>query len=377
MDLTAEMIHAAMHAYHQREVDCERWHPPFRTRWAKLPGRRARAVGRNVDRLYNRMVRYPAQLRHGVRSRPAQVYHLVDHSYAHLLHAIPPGRGIVTCHDLDTFRSVLDPVSEPRPRWFRLMTQRILDGLTRAAYIACVSQATHDQIAQLSLVPPNRVVTIPNGIAPEFSAQADPDADRAIEARLGPPSGPELLHVGSTIPRKRIDLLLRIVAALAERWPDVRLVKVGTDFTSAQSDLATELGLAGRIVRLANLSRAELAATYRRSALVLQTSEAEGFGLPVAEAQACGAVVLASDLPVLREVGGNAALYAPVGDISAWVDLAAQALADRAESTPTWTARREAGRAQAARFSWKRHSDELLVLYRAIASATGEPITLR
>jgi glycosyltransferase involved in cell wall biosynthesis len=52
---------------------------------------------------------------------------------------------------------------------------------------------------------------------------------------------------------------------------------------------------------------------YRRAALVLQPSSAEGFGLPVAEALACGAVVLASDLEVLREVAGEAAAYAPDG----------------------------------------------------------------
>ena len=68
-----------------------------------------------------------------------------------------------------------------------------------------------------------------------------------------------------------------------------------------------------------------LAAVYRRAALVLQPSEAEGFGLPVAEALACGTPVLASDLAVLREVGGEAAVYRAVGDVPAWSDGRARA----------------------------------------------------
>ena len=55
---------------------------------------------------------------------------------------------------------------------------------------------------------------------------------------------------------------------------------------------------------------------------MLVTSDSEGFGFPVIEAMACGAIVLASDLPVLKEVGEDAALYAPVGDVPAWTAMA-------------------------------------------------------
>ena len=65
------------------------------------------------------------------------------------------------------------------------------------------------------------------------------------------------------------------------------------------------------------VDRRVLAAVYRRVALLLQTSDREGFGLPVAEAMTCGTPVVASDLPALREVGGPAATYCPVGDVDA------------------------------------------------------------
>ena len=75
---------------------------------------------------------------------------------------------------------------------------------------------------------------------------------------------------------------------------------------------ARSLGLADAILTLpyfdprSHRDRATLAAIYRRASLVLVPSEAEGFGLPVAEALACGVPLLASDIPVLREVGGDA-----------------------------------------------------------------------
>ena len=107
---------------------------------------------------------------------------------------------------------------------------------------------------------------------------------------------PDLLHVGSTIPRKRIDVLLEVVAAVRRAEPGARLLKAGGSLTAEQERLARSLGLADAVVTLPFLTRRTLAALYRRAAVVLQPSEAEGFGLPVAEALACGVPIVASDL---------------------------------------------------------------------------------
>jgi glycosyltransferase involved in cell wall biosynthesis len=98
-------------------------------------------------------------------------------------------------------------------------------------------------------------------------------------------------------------------------------------------------------------------------------SEAEGFGLPVAEALACGAPVLASDLPVLREVGGEAAEYRAVGAVEAWSE-AAVALAGRSRED---AARGQARRARAARFTWDAHARDLVETYEGVlAGRPGE-----
>ena len=100
---------------------------------------------------------------------------------------------------------------------------------------------------------------------------------------------------------------------------------------------------------------------------MLQPSEAEGFGLPLAEAMACGAPLLVSDLPVLREVAGEAATYRPVGDAPAWVDAALALLDERSRRPDLAAARRDAGLARSATFRWEAHADRLAALYREVA----------
>ena len=99
---------------------------------------------------------------------------------------------------------------------------------------------------------------------------------------------------------------------------------------------------------------------------MLQPSDAEGFGLPVAEALACGTPVLASDIPVLREVGGEAAVYRPVGDVPAWIDAALELLDQYRRDNPAWRAPRALGLAWADRYRWTTHVDQLATIYRSV-----------
>jgi len=77
----------------------------------------------NADRLLNRFWDYPRWLR--PRVRDFDLFHLVDQSYSQLVHELPAHRTVVTCHDLDTFRSVFEPDKEPRSMVFRAMSRRI------------------------------------------------------------------------------------------------------------------------------------------------------------------------------------------------------------------------------------------------------------
>src|SRR5208282_118440 len=132
------------------------------------------------------------------------LFHLIDHSYSQLIHALPAGRTIVTCHDLDTFRCVLEPERQPRPRWFRAMAERILSGFRKAAHVIAVSEATRDEILRLGLHPASRVTVISNGVHPSCSPLPNPEADSQLRCLLPIDSqgGIWLLNVGSSMPRK-------------------------------------------------------------------------------------------------------------------------------------------------------------------------------
>jgi glycosyltransferase involved in cell wall biosynthesis len=320
-----------------------------------------------VDRALNRWWDYPRQVESIASSYDC--FHVIDHSYAHLVHHLPASRTVVTCHDLDTFRSVLRPRDEPRSPMFKVATRRILSGLQRAAWVTCDTAAIRDELLGFELLAPERVSVVPVGVGDAFFADADTAADqragRLVNSR---PGAIEILHVGSTIPRKRIDVLLKVCAALATGAPDVHLVRVGAPFTADQQDLLERLGLADHVTTLGFVNERTLAALYRRATIVLQPSEREGFGLPVLEAMACGTPVVASDLPALKEVGDAAIEYCRVGDIDLWARVINALLDERRHDPHRWAARRHGGRVRARSFSWSQFASRMAEIYETTTS---------
>lgn len=370
MDLVADMLMDHLRREHAATVDAALIRPPMRRRLTRLPmppfGGRLATVDRAVARQWD----YPRQL-DAVRGR-FDVYHVVDHTYAHLVHALPAERCVVTCHDVDAFRSILQPEDERRSPPFRWMSTRILEGLRKAAHVPCDSEATRDALISLAGFPADRLSVIPNGSETDAWPEADAMADFEAARLLGPRQGVELLHVGSTIPRKRIDVLLDVFAAVRAERRDARLIRVGGPFTAEQRVHARDLGVLDAIVVLPFVDRATLAAVYRRAALTLLPSEREGFGLPLVESLACGTPMVASDIPVLRELGGEAVAYCPIGDVAAWAIEILALLTERERSPDRWRIRKTTGVGRAADFSWSHYAASLLEVYRAVAA--GRPV---
>jgi glycosyltransferase involved in cell wall biosynthesis len=172
---------------------------------------------------------------------------------------------------------------------------------------------------------------------------------------------PWLLHVGSCIARKRIDVLLDVLAAVRKSVPDIRLVKVGGVWSDDQKRQIDQHRLQETITHVTGLSREELAVLYRRADAVLIPSEAEGFGLPVIEALACGGTVVISDIPVLREVGGPASIHCPVNNVEAWTETVTNILVGSAV-LPVLATRL----AWAEQFSWQTHANTISRAYQEL-----------
>ncbi|QSQ28364.1 glycosyltransferase [Pyxidicoccus parkwayensis] len=354
MDLVGEALLEGLSA-HPSEVSAVAVRPTMPSVMRRLPRLGARNAAFNADRLLTRFGLYPGRTL--LARNRFDAFHVVDHTYAQLVHALPAGRTGVFCHDLDAFRSVLEPEHEPRPAWFRLMARTQLAGLERAALVFHSTQAVRSELLARGVVDASKLVWAPYGVSPEYRPEPVP-GDRSEEL-LAPLGGrPYLLHVGSAIPRKRLDVLFAVFAALRARHPELRLVQQGGALTATQRAQVEALGIGDALLQPPRQERPTLAGLYRRARAVLVTSEAEGFGLPVIEALACGAPVVASDLPVLREVGADTCAYCPVGEVPAWLDTVDALLSGRSPAPP-----REARLARAARFTWAAHARTVLDAY--------------
>ena len=250
---------------------------------------------------------------------------------AHFLHVIPPGcpcPAVLTIQDLSFER---DPsvMSAWERRVFRTIVPR---SVRRAARILAISERTRDDLVDLYGVPFDRIVVTPLGVDPDF--------------RPGATRGDYLLFVGAIEPRK--DPLAAAEAARAVGRP---LVVVGPARDRA---LESALRDAGADLR-GYVAKPELVRLYQEAACVLFPSRYEGFGLPLVEAMACGTPVVARPDAALREVAGDAAVFAD-GDLGEAVRIAL-AGSERLSA---------AGLERAKRFTWEETARLTAETYREL-----------
>ncbi len=253
---------------------------------------------------------------------------------AHFQYVLPPRLGVpavVTVHDL-SFEREARVMGWADRLVFRTLVPR---AVRRAKCVLTVSERTKRDLVDVYGTDPAKIVVTPNGVDPVFS----PASGR------GP--GEYLLFVGAVQARK--DPLAAVEAAASAGLP---LVVVGPEKEPA---LAKELRRRGADVR-GYVSRDELVELYRGAAALVLPSRYEGFGLPVLEAMASGTPVVATDEAALREVAGDAAVYAARERLG---DAVRQAVAERERLIA-------AGLVRAARFTWGATAARTLEVYREV-----------
>lgn len=277
------------------------------------------------------------------------------------LAAAPAGAPIVaTVHDLST-RRVPWAV---RPDTHRALERTLDRALFEARLVVTDSRAVAAELERHAGVDPGRLRPVPlgPGLAGTAPEEASPTAapPTATPTRYG-------LHVGTLEPRKNLLTLIDAWRRLRRAGCPLDLVLAGRYGWHADAiRRAVERAEAeGWLVRLGYVSTAELLALYRGAELVALPSWYEGFGLPAVEAMAAGVPVVLSDLPVFREVAGDAAIYARPEHPAAWA-RALRRLADD-EALRREMARRGTGRA--AGFSWNRTAEQTLAVLREAAGA--------
>jgi len=269
---------------------------------------------------------------------------------------VPTWRGVARVATLhDVFALLSDKWSPPAFRARKVAAYLALPA--RCARIVAVSEATRQDFLERVACPPERVVVVHEGVSPAFAPP--PAAKRQVVlVRHGLADGrPYLLFVGGIDRRKNLLGLLR--ALLAEpALADVRLVVVGSEGHGAAELLGDPVwrALGPRLINLGYVPDSMLPALYAGAAAFCMPSFAEGFGLPLLEAMACGTPVMAADRGALPEIaGGHARLADPESPTAI-----ATAIVDALAATP---AEREAARAHAAEFTWERTARALLSVY--------------
>jgi glycosyltransferase involved in cell wall biosynthesis len=248
---------------------------------------------------------------------------------AHFQYALPlacPCPAVVTVHDLSFER---DPSAMGRRDRFLFRTV-VPRSVRRAARVFAVSERTRRDLIDIYDTPPEKIVVTPNAVDPTFTPGGERDG--------------YLLFVGAIQQRKNP---LAAVDAAAE--VGLPLVVAGPEKEPA---LARELERRGAQLR-GYVDKAQLVDLYRGAACVLLPSRYEGFGLPVLEAMACGTPVVATDDPALREVGGDAVLYA---DLDGLANAVRRALRET-------DARSSAGIERARLFSWEETARRTVATY--------------
>ncbi|MFD2090353.1 glycosyltransferase family 4 protein [Blastococcus deserti] len=272
----------------------------------------------------------------------------------------PPGRaaGVVTVHDLSFLRTPQTVTAASLA--YRTLVPR---SIGRAGAVCVPSAAVADEVAEAYRVPEDRLVVTPLGVDPLWARAEPPDDDR--RRRLGLPAD-YLVFSGSLEPRKNLPLLLDAQRRLTARhrdWPP--LVLMGPPGWGPSLDLG---GLPDGAVRLTGyLADEDLRSVVAGAAALVYPSLYEGFGLPPLEAFACGVPVVASDLPVTREVVGDdpeLSRLVPLGDVDALVDALEQQVTGT--EAPDVAARR---RRRAAGFTWAATADRTREAYRRVVTA--------
>ena len=260
--------------------------------------------------------------------------------------------------------------------WCHTVDNRIhtLEGCLRAlvndAAFLAVSEATTIELERHFDLPRSRVAVVHNGLDSRYSPLPAGDASaqaRLLRDRFGLAPG-YVLAVGSLEPRKNLERLISAHAGLPDGLRKERpLVVVGGGGWRNESleEALRAAGARGDVHRLGRVAGSDLLHLYRGASLFAYPSLAEGFGLPLLEAMACGTPVLTSDRSSMPEVAGDAARLVDPENVDAICEALEQLLTNPAELTEL----SQNGIERAKSFSWTRAAGEIVDLCRQLLTS--------
>jgi glycosyltransferase involved in cell wall biosynthesis len=272
-------------------------------------------------------------------------------------------RQVVTIHDLTPFTHARY-LPYGRVAYFRGTLRAVA---RRADRVVVDSRATAGEVERMLRIDPGRIRVIPAAVGPQFQP-GDGAARTAVRARYGLPEH-FILSLGVIEPRKNLLRLLQAVAVLNHAGAPLPLVIAGYPrHARHQEQLRQTAARDGSAVHfLGEVPEPDLPALLGAATLLAFVSLAEGFGLPLLEAMACGTPVVASRIAALVEVGGDAALYVDPHDPGA-IAAAIQSLAQDGALHQRF---QHAGLERARQFSWTAAAQALRAVFDELEPAAA------
>lgn len=268
---------------------------------------------------------------------------------------------LVTVHDFLALEAAMGefPGWEVRASGKRYQ-QMILNGVRQATALACVSETTLRGVDRHIHGYPGIVRLIRNSTYKPYS-RVEPDQARSTLARFGLTGAPFFFHIGGNKAYKNRPGALKIYAGMRRQAPDLphRLVMAGGEREEPLARLEESLGIGAWVDWAPNIGDKEVEAFYSLATALIFPSLAEGFGLPIIEAQCCGCPVFATNRAPMTEVGGQSAIYFD----PTLPDLAAGEILAHMDNLPELVKR---GEENVKRFDPRVMADAYLDLYREL-----------
>jgi glycosyltransferase involved in cell wall biosynthesis len=273
-----------------------------------------------------------------------------------------PKKTVLTLHGLG-WRFIPDMHDKKVSMYLRWRAERSARNATR---LIAISQATKEAYVEHLGIPEDKIDVVHHGVNTDlFSQQVGMKRIERIRNRYAlPPSF--ILYVGAMFKHKNIDTLIRAYSLLSGRKGFERIGLVIAGQKSLQYEylrkLAINLGIDEKVRFTGYFPAVDLNALYKASNLFVFPSLYEGFGLPVLEAFASGVPLVASDIPALSEIAGDAAILVDPKNTDELAYAIEKVLLDESLQKDMI----EKGLKRAKQFSWKKTAEKTLNTYKKV-----------
>lgn len=302
--------------------------------------------------LYTAWKNYPIYLNFSKTQRGVEgIWHFSNQQQAFLLNYVKPKRSVITVHDIIPIASEFKLSSSFGQFLFKLASKSI----KKADRILVDSENTKKDIIRVLHINPKKIDVVYLGV--DFNYFKKLNVKRASRDFT-------ITYIGSEMPRKNFETLIKAFAKLKQKLPNVKLVKVGEEqwpgMREKHKKLIKQLGLNDFVIFKDYVE--DLPKEYNKADLFVFPSLYEGFGLPPLEAMACGCPVVCSNATSLPEVGGDAVLYFNPNDSDELADKIYKVLTDKKLKNKLV----KKGLARAKQFSWEKCAKETIKVYREL-----------